>query len=138
MSDKRNDAAYSEKQSARNNIGGDTRRGGPALEAGYQLLLWLTPAVEKFPRSYKFTLGDRTMATAVEALDHLIAATYARDRLHRLSAANLALERLRFFMRLATDLRIIDLRRYEHAARLIDETGRLVGGWMKADRAAKA
>ena len=63
--------------------GGDTRRGGPALEAGYQLLLWLTPAVEKFPRSYKFTLGDRTMATAVEALDHLIAATYSRDRVNQ-------------------------------------------------------
>ena len=79
------------------------RRGGPALEALYQLLLWLTPAVEKYPRNFKFTLGDRTMATAVEALDHLIAATYSRDRLHRLSAANPALERLRFFMRLATD-----------------------------------
>ena len=114
-----------------------TRRGGPALEAAYQLLLWLTPAVEKFPRGFKFTLGDRTMSTAIEVLDHLVAATYSRERLERLSAANLALERLRFFMRLASDLRIIDLRRYEHAARLIDETGRLIGGWIKADRAAK-
>ena len=114
-----------------------TRRGGPALESAYQLLLWLTPTVEKFPRGFKFTLGDRTMATTIEALDHLIAATYSRDRVARLSAANLALERLRFFMRLASDLRIIDLRRYEHAARLIDETGRLIGGWIKADRAAK-
>lgn len=114
-----------------------TRRGGPALESAYQLLLWLTPAVEKFPRNFKFTLGDRAMATAIEALDHLVAATYSRERLARLSAANLALERLRFFMRLASDLRIIDLRKYEHAARLIDETGRLIGGWIKADRAAK-
>lgn len=114
------------------------RRGGPALEALYQLLLWLTPAVEKYPRNFKFTLGDRTMATAIEALDHLIAATYSRDRLARLSAANLALERLRFLMRLASDLRIIDLRRYEHASRLIDDAGRLIGGWIKADRAAKA
>ena len=114
-----------------------TRRGGPALESAYQLLLWLTPAVEKFPRNFKFTLGDRTMATAIEVLDHLVAATYSRERLARLSAANLALERLRFFMRLASDLRIIDLRKYEHAARLIDEAGRLVGGWIKADRAAK-
>ena len=79
MSDKKKDAADIEEKSARNNHGGDTRRGGPALEAAYQLVLWLTPAVEKFPRSYKFTLGDRTMATAVEALDHLIAATYSRD-----------------------------------------------------------
>ena len=130
----------SEKSAAgtpRNERENSARRGGPALEAAYQWLLWLTPAVEKFPRNFKFTLGDRTMATAIEVLDHLISATYSRDRLARLSAANLALERLRFFMRLASDLRIIDLRRYEHSARLTDEVGRLIGGWIKADRAAK-
>jgi hypothetical protein len=35
------------------------RRTGPALEAMYQLLLWLVPAVDKFPRNQKFVLGDR-------------------------------------------------------------------------------
>ena len=116
---------------------GACRRGGPALEAAYQLVLWVIPAVEKYPRGLKFTLGDRTMSAALDVLDNLIAAAYSRDRMGRLSAANLALERLRFFFRLASDLRIMDLRRYEHAARLVDETGRLVGGWIKADRAAK-
>lgn len=116
---------------------GSARRVGPALEAAYQLVLWVTPTVDKYPRNLKFTLGDRTIAAALDVLDRLIEATYARDRASQLSAANLALERLRFFFRLASDLKVLDLRRYEHAARLIDETGRLVGGWMKADRAAK-
>lgn len=115
----------------------NARRVGPALEAAYQLVLWVVPAVEKYPRSLKFTIGDRTISAALDVLDRLIAATYSRDRAEHLSAANLALERLRFFFRLASDLRVLDLRRYEHAARLIDETGRLTGGWMKADRAAK-
>ena len=35
------------------------RRMGPALETMYQFLLWLVPAVEKFPRRQKFLLGDR-------------------------------------------------------------------------------
>ena len=105
--------------------------------AAYKLVLWVTPTVEKYPRNIKFTLGDRTVSAALDVLDRLIEATYSRDRVTQLSAANLALERLRFFFRLASDLKVLDLRRYEHAARLIDETGRLVGGWMKADRAAK-
>jgi hypothetical protein len=33
------------------------RRTGPALEAMYRFVLWLIPAVEKFPRSQKFLLG---------------------------------------------------------------------------------
>lgn len=44
------------------------RRFGPALEATYQFILWLVPAVEKFPRSQKFLLGDRVQATALEML----------------------------------------------------------------------
>ena len=36
----------------------DGARGtGPALEAHYRFLLWLVPAVERFPRSQKFLLG---------------------------------------------------------------------------------
>jgi hypothetical protein len=42
------------------------------------------------------------------------------------------LEKQRFLLRLAADLRLLDLRRYEHAARCLDETGRLIGGWIKA------
>ena len=33
-------------------------KGGPVLEAMYRFLLWLIPAVEKFPRAQKFLLGD--------------------------------------------------------------------------------
>jgi len=101
----------------------------------YQLLLWLIPTVEKFPKTQKFLLGDRTQAAALDALDHLIAATFTRARRGHLDAANLGLERLRVLLRLANDLRHLDNRRYEHAARLIDGTGRLVGGWRKADAA---
>ena len=37
----------------------EARRTGPALERMYRFLLWLVPAVEKFPRRQKFLLGDR-------------------------------------------------------------------------------
>lgn len=44
---------------------------------------------------------------------------------------------MRFLFRLSTDLRYLDLRRFEHAARSLDEVGRLIGGWVKVDRAVK-
>jgi len=37
----------------------NSKRTGPALEAHYRFLLWLIQATEKFPRSHKFTIGDR-------------------------------------------------------------------------------
>jgi hypothetical protein len=110
----------------------DARRTGPAVEAHYQLLNWLVPAIGRFPREQRFLLGDRIQSTALDVLESLIEATYTRDRRAHLAHANLGLEKLRFFFRLAHEQRHLDARRYEHAARQIDEVGRLVGGWFKA------
>jgi hypothetical protein len=103
----------------------------------YRLLLWLIPTLEKFPRSQKFLLGDRLQSEALAVLDSLIAATYTREREAHLRAANLGLEKMRFGVRLAKDLRHLDLRAYEHAARMIDEVGRMIGGWLRSDRSAR-
>ena len=111
------------------------RVNGPALEKMYQFMLWLVPTVDKMPRAHKFTLGDRIQNTALDALENLIEATYSKSAEAQLRQVNLSLEKLRFFFRMAADLHFIDLRRYEHAARVINEVGQSVGGWMKAQRA---
>lgn len=108
---------------------------GAALEAHYRFLLWLVPAVDRFPRRQKFLLGDRIQTTALDVLERLIEATYTKRRSDHLARANLGLEKLRFLFRLARDLRLLDARRYEHAARSLDDTGRRVGAWRKAHHA---
>jgi hypothetical protein len=42
----------------------DARRTGAAVEAHFQFLMWLVPAIEKFPRTQKFLLGDGIQTTA--------------------------------------------------------------------------
>jgi hypothetical protein len=101
----------------------------------FSFLQWLVLTVEKFPRDQKFLLGDRIQKTALDVLEALIEATYTRERRNHLARANLGLEKLRFFFRHAAEMRYMDNRRYEHAARSLDETGRLIGGWMKTDAA---
>ena len=108
------------------------RRTGPALEAMYQLAKWLIPALDRFPRRQKFLLGDRIQTTALDALERLVEATFTRDRARLLDRTNVDLDKLRLLLRLSKDLGCLDARRYEHAARRIDEVGRLVGGWRRA------
>ncbi len=114
------------------------RAGGPALEKCYQFLVWLLPTLEKFPRSQRCLLGDRIECTALDVLEGLVEATYSAQSEPLLRRVNLALEKLRFLFRLARDLHYLDERRYEFVARSVDEIGRLVGGWIKASRAAPA
>ena len=104
----------------------------PVVEQAYQFLLWLIPTVEKYPRSQKFLLGDRIQANAMSLLESLTEATYVRQRRSVLRQANLHIDRLRLLIRLSKDLRHLDLRRYEYAARHLDDIGRQVGGWMKS------
>jgi 23S rRNA-intervening sequence protein len=119
-------------------VADNARRTGAAVEAHYQFLRWLVPTIEKFPRSQKFLLGDRIQTTALDVLESLVEATNTRERKSHLARANLGIEKLRFFFRLATDLAYLDRRRYEHAARTLDEIGRLIGGWAKAHDAKTA
>lgn len=108
---------------------------GAALESHYRFILWLVPVVDRFPRTRKFLLGDRLQVTALDILERLVEATYTKQRSRHLASANLGLEKLRFLVRLARDLRCLDTRRYEFAARSIDDTGRRIGAWTKAHHA---
>ncbi len=63
-----------------------SKRTGAAIEAHYQFLVWLMPTVGKFPRSHKFTFGDRIEAVALGVLEALIEATDAKERNQHLRA----------------------------------------------------
>jgi hypothetical protein len=99
----------------------------------HQFLAWLLPSMERSPRSHKFTVGDRIETTALDVLDALIDATCTKERNHDLRAANLGIEKLRFFVPLAADLKLLDRGRYKHAAQRLTE--RLIGepGYNPAD-----
>ena len=44
-----------------------------ALEMHYRFVLWLVLAVERFPRSQKFLLGDRIQTMALDELEARLA-----------------------------------------------------------------
>ena len=98
------------------------RETGPAVELHYRFILWLVPTLDRFPRAQRFLLGDRIQGTALDVLEALVEATYTRRRKAHLARANLGVEKLRFLLRLAHDLRHLDRRRYEYAARCLDDT----------------
>jgi hypothetical protein len=65
---------------------------GKALaEECYQYIAWVTGAVEKFPRSHKFLLGDEIHAMSIELLMLIVQATYTRDRASLLRRAQIFL-----------------------------------------------
>ena len=106
-------------------------RAGPALERLLLYITWLVPVLEQFPRSQRFLLGDRLQGLALDLMEVLIEAQYRKAPRAELQHANLLLEKQRLLWRVAYNLRHADVRRYEHAAREINEIGRRIGAWLK-------
>ncbi len=57
--------------------------------------------------------------------------TPAKRRRQVLRCINLRLGQLRILWRLCHDRRYISTQQYKHLSQLIDETGRMVGGWLR-------
>jgi hypothetical protein len=101
------------------------------LQKAYDLCVYLVPMVNRFPRDFKFTLGDRVANACFDLVEALVDARYTRERREILTRANLRLERMRVMLRLSKDLGVFPLKSLEHSSRLIDEVGAMVGGWLK-------
>ncbi len=102
------------------------------VQKTYDLTLWALGHTQRFPRSHRHSLGTRIEAALYELLERLIDAQYEPGRRRAaIDDGNRLLTRLRFLLRLATDLRVLALRSHGHAAERIYEIGRMLGGWRR-------
>jgi hypothetical protein len=105
-----------------------------AVHACHELIAWLIPQLDKFPRLRRFTLGERLEQALLEVLELLVEAAYTRAKQPTLQRANLRLEVARHLWRLAHELETISTRSYGHGAGLMDDLGRQIGGWLRSSR----
>jgi hypothetical protein len=99
----------------------------------FDLLRWLLPHCERFPRAQRFAITQRLQDAAFDLSESLYEANAHRGpaRLTQLDAADADLNKLRLYLRLANDWRWFDAGQYEHVSRMVAEIGKLLGGWRK-------
>ena len=102
-----------------------------AVRRCHELLLWLIPLLDQFPRNRRFTLGERLESGLLDVLQLLIEAAYSRNKQAALRQANLTLAKVRHLWRLSFELKLIGMKRYEQGAALILNLGQQIGGWLK-------
>jgi hypothetical protein len=103
----------------------------------FDLLEWLLPKSERFPRAYRTTVTQRLMDAALDLREALAAAEAraGRTRLAALRDADAALSRLRIYLRLVHRWRWLSDGQYAHVGSMVGEIGRLLGGWLRAEQA---
>ena len=102
-----------------------------ALTKFYDLLLWIIPVLESFPRSQRFLLGNRIEESLLDIMELIIQAVYTSERMEFLKEANIKIEKLRYLVRLSKDLKFISIKKYEYISRSLNDIGKEIGGWLK-------
>lgn len=97
----------------------------------YDLLLWSQPMLMKFPKGQQFILRQQIQNGLIDFLKLLVEANAKRDKKSTLFLASVELDKNRFLIRLAKDLKFISLKQYTAIMEKINEIGKMLGGWIK-------
>jgi hypothetical protein len=101
------------------------------------LVLWervvgeLLDRTAAFPKAARFTFAARLDGRALDVLECLAEARFAPPALRsaRLADADRHLAVLRVLLRVSHDRRYLSTGQLAHLSRLLDEAGRMLGGW---------
>ena len=105
----------------------------PIFSRNFDFLSWLLPATHHFPRAHRHTVTRRLLDAAFDLRERLEEANlrHGAARRQRLMEADEALARVRVYLRLAERWHWLSGGQYHHAAEMVAEIGRLLGGWQK-------
>jgi hypothetical protein len=111
----------------------------PIFTRTFDLLAWLLPMTNHFPRAHRLTVTKRLVDSACDLRERLEEANVRRgaERRTSLVLADEALARLRVYLRLALRFQWLNDSQYGHASTMLAEIGRLLGGWHKVTPGAE-
>ena len=109
-------------------------REAPIYPATHDLLDWLVPHLEGWPRPQHFLLAREVMDSATHLYRLLLRARKVQGRIRAdvLLEADVELETLKALVRLGQERRYMGLGQYEHVSRMLVDIGRQLGGWRQS------
>ncbi len=106
----------------------------PILNKSYELYKIFHEYRKVVPKQDRFNIYERGEHAILEILELLLEASYADkpEKLLILKRTSVRLNILRFLIRLMKETRTFDTKKYIVLQEIIDEIGRMLGGWIRA------
>jgi hypothetical protein len=109
------------------------RENPPIYTVLCEIVGWSLDRTADFPKSQRFTFGQRLDNLILDALQLAVKAIRTRQRSQKVASLHeldLVLEQLRVLWRLVNERGWISRQQLVFAQDKLDETGRMVGGWL--------
>lgn len=113
-------------------LGGLMENQSPIFTKTSNFLMWIMQHTDHFPKSERFRLAKRIEDSAFDFYEALIQTVKSQDKRSCLLQADLELDKLRLYLRLAHQRKLTSHPQYLYAAEALTEIGKLLGGWLKS------
>ncbi len=106
------------------------------LTRTYDYLDWIIPRSHDFKRIYRSNITQRLVDASLDFQEcvYLAQAFNGQIRLRHLRTADAHLNMIRCYLRLLLKWHQLSKGQYEHVSQMVAEMGRLLGGWIKAEK----
>lgn len=90
--------------------------------------------LKTFPKQERYSLGKRIEETTLEILEFLLSASFAQkfrksEILRKASDKN---DLLKYLMRIAYEIKCLNVKKYIALEEKVVEIGKMIGGWIKS------
>ncbi|HBL51931.1 MAG TPA: diversity-generating retroelement protein Avd [Candidatus Blackburnbacteria bacterium] len=104
----------------------------PIFAKAYEFYKRLTLAIAAFPKTKRYTLGQKLDNITLEILELLFSVPVAQNKILALQQISIKLDLLKVLLRIAKDIQAISNKNYLELETILQEIGRMLGGWIRA------
>lgn len=106
----------------------------PIFTKLYELYKTLSVILPSFPKTQRYTLGQRLENTVIDILELLFAIPNSPTKSTILEQMSIKLDLLKVLLRLAKDTQSISANKYVELQTMLQEIGKMLGGWIRASK----
>jgi hypothetical protein len=111
----------------------DQRSQVDLIQKSYNLCVNWHAQCAQLPKAERFSVGQKIEGLLIEMLSHFGFAYYTSNtivKLENLKSCDSILMQIKIMTRLAKDIKAIDQKKYIAYTEILNEIGRMLGGWM--------
>ena len=104
------------------------------LQKTYDMIQYGYICLRQFPKSEKFALAGELKVVMAKLLRLIIQANKRYYKKTTLQDIDVELATLKTYARLSKDLEFLPFKKYENWSKMLDEIGKMLGGWIKSTK----
>jgi len=106
----------------------------PIFTKLYEFYKNLTPTITTFPKTKRYTLGQKLDNTALEMFELLFSVPFSQNKTSTLRLISIKLDLLKVLLRLAKETQALTNKAYIELQTQLQEIGKMLGGWIRATK----